>query len=53
MKGLYTINDKIWHDNIYQLRMVRKNMEIIVIGAVAGVVASGICPYICPRICPS
>jgi len=48
MKGLYTIYDKIYHDNIYQFRMVRKNMEIIVIGVIAGAVAASICPRICP-----
>jgi hypothetical protein len=52
MIDLYTINENVYHDNIYQLGKVRKNMEIIVIGMIAGTVASSICPYICPSICP-
>ncbi len=48
MEGLYTIDDKTYHGNMYQLRMVRKNMEIIVIGVIAGAVAASICPRICP-----
>jgi hypothetical protein len=54
MKALYTINDKMYRDNIYQSRMVRKNMEIIVIGIIASAVAAGVMPLqsVMPKLFP-
>ena len=46
MKGLYTLFDKIYHDNIYQSRMVRKNMETILIISAGIATAASLASFI-------
>jgi hypothetical protein len=46
MIGLYTIYDKIYHDNIYQLWMVRKNMETIIIISAGIATAAALASFI-------